>query len=96
MRSCCRNTAAPLPSSIVTSRCRSIALAHAAAVAARYFDDLERRDRHCVPTILLRTSSRVSPLQNFEVKLREFAFDHRIDPASAVAALNDHEARGRP
>jgi len=63
-------------------------LAHAAAVAARYFNTVNAEtgiafQRYCFNKLASIT------VQAFEVKLREFAFDHRIDPASAVAALTD-------
>jgi protein-disulfide isomerase len=63
-------------------------LAHAAAVAARYFATVNPETgiafrRYCFNKLVSIT------VQKFEVKLGEFAFDHRIDPASAVAALND-------
>jgi protein-disulfide isomerase len=63
-------------------------LAHAAAVAARYFDTMNAETgiafrRYCFNKLASITA------QKFQVKLGEFAFDHNINPASAVAALND-------
>jgi len=63
-------------------------LAHAAAVAARYFDTVNAETgiafrRYCFNKLANITA------QTFKVKLGEFAFGHRLDPARAVAALND-------
>jgi protein-disulfide isomerase len=63
-------------------------LAHAAAVAARYFETVNAETGIAFRRYCFNKLASITPLA-FKVKLGEFAFDHRIDPASAVAALND-------